>query len=102
MTWGIVVLLAAGVWGQRLIGMFVGGRVLARVPALGRLATLIPAAVVMAVIVQLSITAGRSLVIDARLAGMAVAAVLVWRRAPFVAVVVAAAATTAVVRAVGA
>ena len=102
MTWGVVLLLAAGVWGQRFLGMFVGGRLLARVPALGALATLIPAAVVMAVIVQLSVTSGRSIVGDARLAGMAVASVLVWRRAPFVVVVVAAAAVTALVRAVGA
>ena len=98
MTWAIVFVLAAGTWGQRLLGMFVGARVLARRPALARLATLIPAAVVMAVIVQLAVGEGRSLAIDARLAGMGVAAVLVWRRAPFVLVVVAAAAATATVR----
>jgi hypothetical protein len=97
-TWGIVALLAAGVWGQRLAGMFVGGRVLHRQPALGRLATLIPAAVIMAVIVQLTVANGRSVTVDARLVGMSVAAVLVWRRAPFVVVVVAAAAATAAVR----
>lgn len=101
MTWGIVLILAAGVWGQRFLGMYVGGPVLSRFPALGRLATLIPAAVVMAVIVQLTVTSGRSLVVDARVAGVAVAGLLVWRRAPFVVVVVAAAATTAVVRALG-
>lgn len=93
-----MVVLAAGVWAQRMLGMFVGARVLSRQPALGRLATLIPAAVVTAVIVQLTIASGRSLVIDARLVGMTVAAVLVWRRAPFVIVVVAAAAATALVR----
>lgn len=98
MSWAIVAVLASGVWAQRLLGMFVGGRVLHRYPALGRLATLIPAAVVMAVIVQLSLASGRSLLIDARLFGMAVAGVLVWRRAPFVVVVVAAAAATALLR----
>jgi hypothetical protein len=36
--------------------------------------------------------------VDERLAGMAVAAVLVWRRAPFVVVIVAAAAVTALLR----
>lgn len=101
MTWTIVFVLAAGVWGQRFLGMYVGGPVLRRFPALGTLATLIPAAVVMAVIVQLTLGRGASLQIDARFAGMAVAAVLVWRRAPFVAVVVAAALTTALVRALG-
>lgn len=98
MSWTIIALLAGGVWAQRLAGMFVGGRVLARRPSLGRLATLIPAAVIMAVIVQLTLATGKTLTIDARAAGMAVAAVLVWRRAPFAVVVVAAAVTTALVR----
>ncbi len=101
MTWAVVGLLAAGVWGQRLLGMFVGAGIVGRRPTLARLATLIPAAVVMAVIVQLTVGDGRSLTIDARLAGMGVAAILVWKRAPFVAVVVAAAATTACLRALG-
>jgi len=100
-TWTIVLVLAAGVWGQRFLGMYVGGPVLSRFPSLGKLAMLIPAAVVMAVIVQLTVASGRSLVVDARLAGMVVAGVLVWRRAPFVVVVVAAAAVTALLRAVG-
>lgn len=98
MTWAIVVVLAAGVWAQRLLGMFVGGRVLRRHPGLGRLATLIPAAVVMAVVVQLTLATGKSLALDARAVGMAVAGLLVWRRAPFVVVVLAAAAATALVR----
>ncbi len=98
MTWTIVVVLAAGVWAQRLLGMFVGARVLDRQPALGRLATLIPAAVVTAVIVQLTVATRTSLVVDARLVGMGVAGLLVWRRAPFVVVVVAAALATAVAR----
>ncbi len=98
MSWAIVAVLAAGVWVQRLLGMFVGGRVLSRQPALGRLATLIPAAVVMAVIVQLTVASGRSLELDARAVGMAAAGILVWRRAPFVVVAVAAAVATALVR----
>ena len=98
MTWTIVVVLAAGVWGQRFLGMYVGGPVLSRYPALGRLAELIPAAVVTAVVVQLTMASGSSLVLDARSAGVAVSGVLVWRRAPFVVVVVAAAVTTALVR----
>lgn len=99
MTWTIVFVLAAGVWGQRFLGMYVGGPVLSRFPSLGKLATLIPAAVVMAVVVQLTVASGRTLVIDARLAGVTVAGLLVWRRAPFVVVVVAAATVTAALRA---
>lgn len=99
MTTLAIVALVVAVWGQRLLGGFVIGPVLARRPGAARVMGLVPAAVVMAVIVQLSVADGRSLVLDERLAGMAVAAVLVWRRAPFLAVVVAAALTTAGLRA---
>jgi hypothetical protein len=100
-TWTIVFVLAAGVWGQRFLGMYVGGPVLSRFPTLGRLAALIPAAVVTAVIVQLTVASGTALTLDGRLAGMTAAGLLVWRRAPFVVVVLAAAVVTAGVRALG-
>lgn len=98
MSWSVIVVLAAGVAIQRWAGVFAGGAVLNRVPILTRLASLIPAAVVAAVIVQLTAASGTRLVVDERLAGMAVAGALVWRRAPFVVVIVAAAATTAALR----
>jgi len=98
MTWTVIALLALGVVTQRLLGMFVGAAVLERIPALARLASLIPAAVVAAVIVQLTVASGKSLVVDERFAGMVTAGVLVWRRAPFVVVIVGAAATTALLR----
>ena len=99
MTGLAIVALVVAVWGQRLLGAFVVGPVLARRPGVARAMGLIPAAVVMAVIVQLSVAEGRSLVVDARLAGVGVAAVLVWRRAPFIVVVLGAAAATALLRA---
>ena len=92
MTVTAIVLIACGVWGQRL---------LEKRPVLAQAAALIPAAVICAVIVQLSIAEGTSLVVDERLAGLGVAGLLVWRRAPFILIVVAAAATTAALRAVG-
>ena len=98
MTWGVIALLAIGVWSQRLVGMFAGGALLDRVPLFARLASLIPAAVVGAVIIQLTIADGRSLTLDARAAGMLVAGLLVWRRAPVIVVVVAAAVVTALLR----
>ena len=99
MTTLSIVALTIAVWGQRLLGAFVIGPVLSRRPTIGRAMGLIPAAVVMAVIVQLTVADGTSLVLDARLAGVAIAAVLVWRRAPFIVVVLAAAAVTALLRA---
>jgi len=95
-----IIALTIGVWGQRLLGGFVVGPWLERRPKLTSAAKLIPAAVVTAVIVQLTVANGRTLVADARLAGVLVAGVLVWRRAPFLVVVLAAAATTALLRAV--
>jgi hypothetical protein len=95
-----IVALAVGAWGQRLAGAFLIGPLLTRRPILARAASLIPAAVVAAVIVQLTIAQGRDLVIDARLAGVAVAGVLVWRKAPFLVVVLAAAITTAALRSI--
>lgn len=90
--------LAAGIGAQRLAGMFLLGPVLQRRPGLRRVADLIPVAVVTAVIVQLGFATGQSLVIDARAAGMGVAAIAVWRRAPLIVVVLAAAAATALLR----
>lgn len=100
MTTLAIVALVVAVWGQRLLGGFVVGPLLARRPAMAQVMGLVPAAVVMAVIIQLSVADGRSLIVDERLAGMAVAGVLVWRRAPFLAVVLAAALTTAGLRAI--
>lgn len=100
MTTLSIVMLTIAAWGQRLVGAFVIGPWLNRRPLLTKAAGLIPAAVVMAVIAQLTLASGRSLVIDERLAGMVVAGVLVWRRAPFIVVVVAAAVTTAGLRAI--
>ena len=98
MTTIAIIVMTIGAWGQRLLGAFVVGPLLERRPLLARAAGLIPAAVVMAVIVSLTITRGGSIVIDERLAGLAVAAVLVWRRAPFLAIVLGAAVTTALLR----
>ena len=100
MTVLAIVALTIGVWGQRLAGAFLVGPLLDRRPGFARVAGLIPAAVVMAVIVQLTVADGRTLVADARLAGVVVAGILVWRRAPFLIVVLGAAAVTALVRAV--
>jgi len=54
----------------------------------------------MAVIVQLTVAEGKTLILDERLAGVAVAGLLVWRKAPFIVVVLSAAAVTALLRAI--
>lgn len=99
MTTLSIVMLTIAAWGQRLVGAFLIGPWLTKRPTLTKAAGLIPAAVVMAVIAQLTLSRAGDLVIDERLAGMSVAAVLVWRRAPFIVVVVSAAVVTAGLRA---
>lgn len=96
--WTVIAALAVGTWGQRLVGMFGLGRALARRSRFALLADLLPVAIVAAVIAQLTVARGRDLVVDDRLVGLGVAAVLVWRRAPLAVVVLAAAAATALVR----
>lgn len=99
MSWTLVLVLAAGAYACKALGFFVLGR-RPLPPAVERCLLLIPAAVVSALVVKDTFTLGQDLVLDARAAGVAVATVAVWRRAPFVVVIVVAAAVTALVRAV--
>ncbi|MFM8713842.1 MAG: AzlD domain-containing protein, partial [Actinomycetota bacterium] len=75
----------------------VGGRTMPS--ALERRLALIPASLLAALVVKDTFTVAQDLVIDARAAGLVVALIAVWRRAPFIVVVVAAMAATALVRA---
>jgi hypothetical protein len=59
---------------------------------------LLPAALLAALTIVSTVGDGQAIVIDARLAGLVAAGVALWRRAPFVVVIVVASATTALVR----
>lgn len=99
MTATIVLLaLFAGTYALKAAGpVLLGGRDL---PArLTRLAALLPAALLAGLALTAAVADGATLVVDARLAGVAAAAVALWRRLPFVAVVLLAAIVTAGVRA---
>jgi len=98
MTWTLVLVLAAVAYAFKVTGLVVlGGRQLPAV--VDRCLALIPAALVAALVVKDTFASGQSLVVDARVAGVGVAAVLAWRRVPLIAVIVAGAAVTAAVRA---
>lgn len=99
MSWALVLLLAAGAYGFKALGLVVlGDRPL---PArLERCLALIPAALIAALIVSNTFADGKSLTIDPRAAGVAAAVVAAWRRANLIVVIVLAAAVTAVVRAI--
>lgn len=98
-SWSALAGLAVGSYVLKALGLVLLGE--RRVPArVEELLGLLPAALFGALIVVSTFADERALVVDARAAGLAAAAVAVWRRAGVVVVVVAAAATTAAVRAI--
>jgi branched-subunit amino acid transport protein len=74
-----------------------GGRRLG--PQVRRTLDLVAVPLLAALILVQTVGDGHRLVLDARVPALALAAVLVWRRAPFLVVVLAAAATAALLRA---
>ena len=97
MIWAAVLLASAGCFGLKLAGWSVPARWLER-DRLQRAAFLLPVPLLAALVVVQAFAGDRSLVLDARAAGLAVALGLVLLRAPFLLVVVAAAATAALLR----
>jgi branched-subunit amino acid transport protein len=79
--------------------LLLGGRELPA--AVGKLADLMPAALLAALVAVSVVARDGEVVVDARLVGLAAAGLALARRAPFVVVVVAAAGATALVRALG-
>lgn len=101
-AWLWVAIIAAGVisWVTKATGHVVPQRWVEH-PRVLRIASYMTVALLFALFAVQAFTSGRALVLDARVAAVAVAAVLLWRRAPFVVVVIAAAAVAAGVRALG-
>ena len=97
MTWTLVFLLAVAAYAFKVIGLIVIGR--RQLPGpLERCLALIPAALIAALIVNDTFADGKDLVVDARAAGVAAAALAAWRRAPLIVVIVIGAAVTAAMR----
>ena len=97
MSWLPLLVLCGSAYGLKLAGSAIGGRARGGGASAEALAV-VAVPVLAALIVTQTVGAGDRLVLDARLPAVAVAAVLVWRRAPFLVVVVAAAATAAILR----
>ena len=99
MLWILVAATIGGCYLLKLAGYLVPGRLLDH-PAARRLVELVPVTLLAALVVVEAISAGQHIDLDgARLAGLGVGALAVWRRAPFLVVVVAAAVTAALIRA---
>ena len=98
MSWAALLALAAATYFLKALGpVFAGERGLGR--ELRSVLDLIAVPVLAGLVAVQTFSAGRHLVLDARVPALAVAAVLVWRRAPFLVVVLAAAGTAALLRA---
>lgn len=95
MSWTAIIVLSAGSYAFKLAGLVAGDRLAVR---LAPVSGLLPAALFAAILAIMTLADGEALVFDARVVGVAVGAVAVCRRAPFVVVVVAAMAATALFR----
>ena len=99
-TWVALVVASAVCFGLKLAGHLVPEHWLAQ-PRVARTAALVTVALLSALVAVQAFTTGRSIVIDARLPALLVAAIALALRAPFIVVVVLAALTAAGLRALG-
>lgn len=99
-VWIAIGVTAVGCYAVKLAGLLVPAGALER-PLVKRLAALLPVALLAALTAQQTFAEGRELVVDARLAGLAAAALALVLRAPFLLVVAAAVLVTAGMRAMG-
>jgi branched-subunit amino acid transport protein len=99
MSWAALLGLAAASYVLKACGPLLAGDRELR-PRLRQVLELVAVPLLAALVVVQTLDGGERLVADARVPALGVAAVLVWRRAPFLVVVLAAAATAALLRAV--
>ena len=95
--WVAVLAGSAGCYAIKLAGLSVPDRILEH-PRMQRVAAMLPVALLAALVAVQTLADGTRLVLDARVAGVAVAIVAVRLRAPFLVVVLAATLTTALLR----
>ena len=98
--WGSVLAASLACFGLKLAGHLIPEHWLAD-PRVARVTSLVTVSLLASLVVVQTIGAGQGLAVDARLPALAVAAVALALRAPFVVVVVLAAATAAGLRALG-
>ncbi|HET8951376.1 MAG TPA: AzlD domain-containing protein [Solirubrobacteraceae bacterium] len=100
MSWVAVLALCGAAYALKLVGALAASRVQDGTAAGGRLDVLVVPVIAGLIAVQ-TVGEGHEIVLDARLPALLVAAVLIWRKAPLLLVVVAAGATAALLRAAG-
>ena len=99
MMWAAVLLGSLTCYVLKALGFIVPGRLLDK-PMVSQLVGMFPIALLSALLAVVTFGQGMALVVDARLAAVAAAAVALVLRAPFLVVVIVGAATAALIRAV--
>jgi branched-subunit amino acid transport protein len=99
MIWAAVIVASIGCYLLKLAGMSLPASLLER-PEVQRVAALLPVALLAGLVAVETFGADGRLVVDLRLAGLGAGIIALVLRAPFLVVIVVAAATTAVLRAV--
>lgn len=99
-TWTVVLIASAIVMATKLAGYLVPASVAAH-PRIQRVSDLLTVALLASLVVIQTVATGDAVGLDARFAAVLVAAGMLWLRAPFVLVVVGAAAVAGVLRLLG-
>ena len=99
MIWAAVIVASIGCYLLKLAGLSLPASLLER-PEVQRVAVLLPVALLAGLVAVETFGADGRLVVDLRLAGLGAGIIALVLRAPFLVVIVVAAATTAVLRAV--
>ncbi len=94
--WGVVA-VAVGCYLLKLAGLAVPEHLLEH-PFTVRAAALIPVGLLAALVAVQGFSDGDRVLVDARVGGLLVAAFLLWRKVPFLPMLIAAAATAALIR----
>lgn len=100
MIWAAVLLGSLGTFAAKFLGFLLPASALEH-PKVRSIAALLPVALLSALVAVQTLVTGNTVGIDARVAAMAVAVVALLLRAPFLVVVFSAAATAALLRALG-
>lgn len=100
MIWPAVIVGSLGAYLLKLSGYVIPERVLDN-PRLRRLTAILPIALLAALVGVQTFSTGNAVQVDARVAGLAAAIVALALRAPFLVVILVAAATAAVLRGAG-
>jgi branched-subunit amino acid transport protein len=100
MIWAAVLIGAAGTYSEKLLGYLLPAALLDNT-AIRRITGYLPICLLSALVAVQTFSTGTTLVIDARVAGVAAAVIALMLRAPFLVVVLVAAITAALLRASG-